>query len=61
MENADPRETKQIIHNWKDTDESYPKIYFSLNLSDYVKSCGNFCYKFWHFLRCPLTEYGHVT
>ena len=41
--NADLRETKQIIHHLKGIDESYPKMYFLLNLSHYVKSCGHFC------------------
>ena len=41
--NADLRETKQIIYHSKDIDESYPKMYFLLNLSHYVKSYGNLC------------------
>ena len=41
--NADLRETKQIIYQSKGINESYPKIYFLLNLSHYVKSCGHFC------------------
>ena len=41
--NADLRETKQVIYQSKDIDESYPKMYFLLNLSHYVKSCGHFC------------------
>ena len=43
MENADLRETKQIIHHSKGIDESYPKMYFLLNLSHYVKSYGHLC------------------
>ena len=42
-ENVDLRETKQIIYQSKGIDESYPKMYFLLNLSHYVKSCGHFC------------------
>ena len=41
--NADLCETKQIIHHSKGIDESYPKMYFLLNLSYYVKGCGHFC------------------
>ena len=41
-ENADLRETKQIIYQSKGVDESYPKMYFLLNLNNYVKSCGHF-------------------
>ena len=47
--NADLRETKQIIYHSKGSDESYSKMYFVLNLSHYIKSCGHFC-RFWHFL-----------
>ena len=36
-------ETKEIIHQSKGIDESNPKMYFLLNLSHYVKSCGHFC------------------
>ena len=38
-ENADLLETKQIIYHSNGTDESYPKMYFLLDLSHYVKSC----------------------
>ena len=48
MENANLRETKQIVYHSKGIDESYPKIYFLLNLSHYVKSYGHL-YQFWHF------------
>ena len=41
--NADLCETKQIIYHSKGIDESYPKMYFLLNLSHYVKSHGHFC------------------
>ena len=37
------RETKQIISHSKGIDESFPKIYFLLNLSHYVKSYGHLC------------------
>ena len=43
MENDDLRETKQIICHSKGIDESYPKMYFLLNLSHYVKSYGHLC------------------
>ena len=43
MENADLRETKQIIYHPKGIDESYPEMYFLLNLSHYVKSYGYLC------------------
>ena len=43
MENADLRETKQIISHSKGIDESYPKMYFLLNLSNHVKSYGHLC------------------
>ena len=37
---------KQIIYHSKGIDESYPKMYFLLNLSYYVKSFGYFCQNF---------------
>ena len=37
------RETKQIIYHSKGIDESYPKMYFLLNLSHYVKRYGHLC------------------
>ena len=43
MENADLRESKQIIYHSKGIDERYPKMYFLLNLSHYVKSYGHLC------------------
>ena len=43
MENADLHETKQIIYHSKGIDESYPKMYFLLNLSHYVKCYGHLC------------------
>ena len=43
MENADLRETKQIINHSKCIDDRYPKMYFLLNLSHYVKSYGHLC------------------
>ena len=43
MGNTDLRETKQIMYPSKGIDESYPKMYFLLILSHYVKSCGHFC------------------
>ena len=43
MGNVNLHETKQITHHSKGIDESYPKMYFLLNVSHYVKSCGHFC------------------
>ena len=43
MENADLLETKKIIYHSKSIDESYPKMYFLLNLSHYVKRYGHLC------------------
>ena len=43
MENADLRETKQIIYHSKGIDWNYPKMYFLLNLSHYIKSYGHLC------------------
>ena len=59
--NADLRETKQIIYHSKSIDESYPKLYFLLNLSHYVKSFGYF-FNFWHFLTMPAHQVwlGHM-
>ena len=37
------RETKHIIYHLKGIDGSYPKMYFLLNLSHYVKSYGHLC------------------
>ena len=37
---------KQIIYHLKGIDESYPKMYFLLNLSYYVKRFGYFCQNF---------------
>ena len=34
-------ETKQVVYLSKGIDESYPKMYFLLNLSHYVKSYGH--------------------
>ena len=44
--NADLSETKQNIYQSKGIDESYPKMYFLLNLSHCVKSCGYFLSNF---------------
>ena len=57
-QNLDLSEIKPIKYS-KSNDESYPKMYFLLNLSNSVKSYGHFV-KFWLILRCPLTKYGHV-
>ena len=58
--NADLRETKQITHKSKGTDESYPDMYFFLNLGHYVKSCGLFV-KFSHFLCHIILWSYHMT
>ena len=60
--NADLRETKQIIHHSKGIDESCPKMYFLLNLSDYVKSYGHLC-QILAFLTMPAPQIWpcHVT
>ena len=50
MGKADLRETKQIIHHSKGIDESYPKMYFLLNLSHYVKIIWAFMSNFGIFL-----------
>ena len=41
MENADVRELSQIIYHSKGLDESYPKMQFLSNLSNFVKSYGH--------------------
>ena len=60
--NADLRETKQIKDHSKGIDESYPKMYFLLNLSLYVKSYRHFV-KFWHVFTMPVHRIWscHVT
>ena len=55
--NVDLCETNQIIYHSKGIDESNPKMYFLLNWSHYVKSCGHFCQILALFLRCLLTKY----
>ena len=44
-------------------DESYPNMYFSLNLSHYVKSCGHFCQILAFFFTMPVHQIWscHVT
>ena len=62
MGNADLRETKQIIYHWKGTDESYPNMYFLLNLSHYVKRYGHLCQILAIFMMpAPKTWPCHVT
>ena len=39
-ENSNLRETRQIINHSKGNDESFPKMYFLLKLSDLIKSYG---------------------
>ena len=60
MENAYLSETKKIIYHSQGIDESYPKMYFLLNLSHYVKNYGHLC-QFLAFLLCPLSKYDDVT
>ena len=40
---ADLLETKQIIYHSKGIDDRYPKMYFLLNFSHYVKSYEHLC------------------
>ena len=42
MGKCGPPRNQKIIHQSKGIDESYPKMYFLLNLSHYVESCGHF-------------------
>ena len=51
----DLRGTKQIIYHSKGSDESYPKMYFLLNLSHYVKSYGHLC-QFLAFFTMPALQ-----
>ena len=62
MKNADLGETKQIIYHSKGIDASYPKMYFLLNLSHYVKSYGHLC-KILAFFTMPTLQIWpcHVT
>ena len=46
--------------NYISLNESCPKMYFLLNLNHFVKGHGHLS-QIWHFFRCPLTKYGHVT
>ena len=58
----DLRETKQIIYHSKGIDESYPKMYFLLNSSHYVKSYGHL-YQILAFFTMPAPQIWpcHVT
>ena len=58
-QNSDFHDTKQIIYHLKGIDEGYPKMYFLLNLSHYVKSYGHFC-QFFHMVmsRDPRNRFG---
>ena len=60
MENPDLCEPKQIIYHSKCIVGSYPKMYFLLNLSNYVKRYGHLC-NILAFLQCLLSKYGHIT
>ena len=57
MENADLRETSQIIYHSKDFDESYPKMRVLSNLSKFVKIYGHLS-EILAFLPQALTKYG---
>ena len=62
MENADLREAKQIIYHSKSIDESYPKMYFLLNLNHCVKSYGHLCQFLAFFTMLALQIWScHVT
>ena len=43
MEKCGPPRNQTNYISFKGTDESYPKMYFLLNLSHYVKSYGHLC------------------
>ena len=60
--NAVIHETKQIIYHSKGIDESYPKMYFLLNLSHYIKSYGHLC-QILAFFKMPALQIWqcHVT
>ena len=55
MENADLRETKQIIYHSKGIDESYPKMYLLLNLIHYVQRYGHL-YQILAFFMMPALQ-----
>ena len=57
MENADVRESSQVIYHSKGLDESYPKMYVLSNLSNFVKSYGRLS-EILAFLPQALTKYG---
>ena len=59
-ENADVRETSQIIYHLKGLDESYPKMQVLSNLSNFVKSYGHLS-EILAFLPKALTKYGLIT
>ena len=57
MENADTRETSQIIYHSKGLEESYSKMSVLSNLSNFVKSYGHLSGRL-AFLSQALTKYG---
>ena len=59
-QNSDLRKTKQNNYHSIGIDESCPKIAFYWIWATVSKVMGIFV-KFWLFLRCRLTKYGHVT
>ena len=56
-ENADVRETSQIIYHSKGLDESYPKMHVLSILSNFVKRYGHLS-EILAFLPRALTKYG---
>ena len=57
MENADVRETSQVIYHSKGFDESYPTMQAASNLSAFVKSYG-YLSEILAFLPQAVTKYG---
>ena len=57
IENADVRETSDIIYHLKGLDESYPEMQILSNLSDFVKRYGHLS-EISSFLPQALTKYG---
>ena len=57
IENADVRETSQIIYQSKGLDESYSKMSVLSNLNNFVKRYGHLS-EILSFLPQTLTKYG---
>ena len=62
MEKCGPPRNQKTIYHSKGIDENYPKMYFLLSLSHYVKSYGHFC-QFLTFFTMPAIKIWpcHVT